>query len=717
VRVRVALLVGLGLTAIAVAIVLSGAPSGVIATNAVALETRLARTEGPATVCQSGESIPRGTSGVRLSLEAAVGPKVTVEAFSARRLITGGVRGSGWTAASVTVPVKPLRHSASHVTLCFAIGRSRVRLAVIGALTKSATAARAISAGPLPGRMRSEYLQAGHASWMSQAVSVARRMGLGRAGAGTWVALLVLVLMLVLALLVAWLAVREAGSNSRAQGGRGDAGGRVGRLVRRVPAAAWACALVACLNAVCWSLITPPFQVPDEPSHFAYVQQLAENGQLPTPGLNERSPALQVAMQDLHSSEISFNPSRRSLSSEVQQRQLERDLAAPFSQRGPGGAGVASTEPPLYYGLELIPYALGSSGSLLDRLQLMRLLSALFAAITALFAYLFVREALPGSGWAWTVGGLAVALFPLLGFISGGVNPDAMLFAVCATLYYCLARGFRRGLTPRLALLIGLLTAIGLLTKLNFIGFAPGAVLGLVLLSVRAARRGPSCEQLGKRAGYRSLAIALALAASPVLIYALVNVTSNHPGLGAASTTFNVLHGSLLDELSYVWQFYLPRVPGMPNYFPGLSSTTRELWFNGLVGLYGWADTLLPGWVYDASLIPAAGIAALCVRELVRRRTALRRRVLELAVYGLTGAGVMTLVGAQSYASDVGQGFEPFWEPRYLLPMLPLWGCIVALAARGAGRRWGPAVGALLIALLLAHDLFSQLQVIARFYG
>jgi len=42
------------------------------------------------------------------------------------------------------------------------------------------------------------------------------------------------------------------------------------------------CALVALLNAACWSFITPPFQVPDEQDHFAYVQQLAETGHLPS---------------------------------------------------------------------------------------------------------------------------------------------------------------------------------------------------------------------------------------------------------------------------------------------------------------------------------------------------------------------------------------------------------------------------------------------------
>jgi hypothetical protein len=39
------------------------------------------------------------------------------------------------------------------------------------------------------------------------------------------------------------------------------------------------------------------------------------------------------------------------------------------------------------------------------------------------------------------------------------------------------------------------------------------------------------------------------------------------------------------------------------------------------------------------------------------------------------------------------------------------------LAVRGAGRRWSPIAGVLLIVLFLSHDIFSQLQVIARYYG
>jgi len=41
----------------------------------------------------------------------------------------------------------------------------------------------------------------------------------------------------------------------------------------------------------------------------------------------------------------------------------------------------------------------------------------------------------------------------------------------------------------------------------------------------------------------------------------------------------------------------------------------------------------------------------------------------------------------------------------------------VALAVRGAGRRWAPAVGGFLVVLAMGHSLFSQLLTISRFYS
>jgi hypothetical protein len=479
-------------------------------------------------------------------------------------------------------------------------------------------------------------------------------------------------------------------------------------LLRRVPLAAWLCALVACANAVSWSLITPPFQVPDEPEHVAYVKQLADTGRLPTktgPFSYEEG----IALEDLRLQTVAEEPEYRTISTRAQEQKLQHDLTSAESSTEKGGyAGVAASEPPLYYALEAIPYGIGEGGTLLDRIELMRLLSALMGGLTALFTFLFVRETLPRAPGAWVVGGLGVALVPLLGFMTGAVNPDAMLYAVTAALFYCLARAFRRGLMRKQAIVLGTLTAIGLLTKLNFVGIAPGVLVGLTVLSVRAART-------QGRSAYVSLAIALAIALSPAWLYVTVNLAAGAPALGIVASAVTTPSGSLWREMSYIWQLYLPRLPGMHNDFAGLF-TTRQIWFNWYVGLYGWLDTTFPGWVYEVALIPAGLIAGLCIRELVANVGALRARAVELAVYGLICVGLMVLIGADSYVRFPSVDSE-FGQVRYLLPMLPVLGMLLALAARGAGRRWGPIVGASIIMLFLAHDVFSQLQTIARFYG
>jgi hypothetical protein len=153
----------------------------------------------------------------------------------------------------------------------------------------------------------------------------------------------------------------------------------------------------------------------------------------------------------------------------------------------------------------------------------------------------------------------------------------------------------------------------------------------------------------------------------------------------------------------------------MTNIFPGLS-TIRQLWFDRAVGLYGWLDTTFPEWVYNVALIPAGLIALLALRTLLASRAALRARLPELAVYLAMSLGLMALIGADSNLHRAVEG-AGYAQPRYLMPLLPLAAALLVLAARGAGKRWGPAVGALIVVLFLAHDIFSQLLVVSRFYG
>jgi hypothetical protein len=205
--VRVALAIGLAVTAIAVAVTLSGSPLEVAGTNAIPSAAQVVAGNGTQ-ACQGNEVLPGGTTAIRLSLEALIGPRVSVTARVGERVLTHGVHGAGWKAAAVTVPVQSVAHTTPHAQVCFALASSYAPVIILGERTRHALAATA-AGGPLPGRMSIEYLRPGHRSWWSRAGSVARRMGFGRAAGGAWIALLVAACTTAIVALSLWLAVRE----------------------------------------------------------------------------------------------------------------------------------------------------------------------------------------------------------------------------------------------------------------------------------------------------------------------------------------------------------------------------------------------------------------------------------------------------------------------------------------------------------------------------
>lgn len=712
--VPLALALGLAAIVAALAVVLTRPPLTVVGTNEVPANLAVSFISKSDVGCQGGGIVPADTQAIRVSLSANTGPSVALRVYSGARLVSEGARSAGWGVdETVTVPIKRVPQTISNARICTTIGPVVEPLQLNGLRVRTSNGASAVL-------LRMEYLQPGERSWLSLAPSIARDMGFDHAPSGVVGAYLIVAMMLAVSALCSYALLRRARTEKSAP--RGRPAGRVGRLsawavgtLRRVPRAAWTCALVASLSAACWSLVTPPFQAPDEPSHFAYAQLLAETGRLPDNNSGAVSQEEEVVVKGLHQPEVEWHPEVSTISSVPARRQLQEDLTLPLNRAGPGGAGVAASEPPLYYALATIPYYLGSGGTLLDSLELMRLLSALMAGVTALFVFLFVREALPRAPWAWTVAGLAAAVTPLLGFTSGAVTPEAMLYAVSAALFFCLARAFRRGLTRRRAIAIGVLTAIGFLTKLNFIGLAPGVMLGLAILAVRGTRVGAGPQGRRRRA-FGSMTLAMAISFVPVCVYVVSNALNHHHLLGLLSSTTGEkgAQNSILVDFSYIWEFYLPHLPGMTNYFPGLSSL-REMWFDRSVAFFGWLDTSFPVWVDNLALIPTGVLAILCVRSLVLSRGALRSRTGEIIVYLVMSVGLMALIGQDFYLHRASEG-AGWAQPRYLVPLLPLGAAMLALAARGAGRRLGPAVGALVVVLFLAQDLFGQLLTVARFY-
>jgi 4-amino-4-deoxy-L-arabinose transferase-like glycosyltransferase len=486
----------------------------------------------------------------------------------------------------------------------------------------------------------------------------------------------------------------------------------------RIPRAGRACFLVALVNAFVWGLIVPPFHVPDENSHFAYAQYLAETGKPPPQGSGSSySPQEVVALTYLHFYETVGDPRGRGILTPAENRALRSALATHPSPRSGGGPSSATNQPPLYYALAAIPYWLSPSHDILGRLAVMRLLSALLAAATVLTVFLFLRELLPGSSWAPTAGALMVAFQPMVGFIAAGVQGDNLLYLASALTFLALTRAYRQGLTRRRALAIGAATAVGLLTKLTFLALVPGIALALLLVGWRALPE-------GRLRALRLTLTAVAVAAVPLLAYGLLNLTVWHRGTALAAGTVGATNSSLPhggtvtlgQSLAYTWQLYLPRLPFMSHdYFPS-GSPVVHVWFDGLVGRFGWLDYTFPGWVYtlgESLLVPLLALALIGV---VRVRAAVLRVLPLFACFGVMALGLLAAVGYAGIRYQLSTGSQ-FAQARYLFPLLALYALFIALVARGAGRRWAPAAAAALVLLAMAHDLFAQTLTISRYYG
>jgi hypothetical protein len=227
-KVAITLAVGVVLIGAASAVALTRSPPRVARVGVPTGDTQdtpLGQILGDAVICQAGETLPANVSGIRIGLWAFLGARMHVRIYSGSRILTEGSRGPNWTSTSVTVPVKPLAHKISGVTVCIGVGPNSQPLLPLGASTPESEsavatldthtptpAAAARSHAVLGGKIGLEYLSAGQGSWWSRISSVAKHMGLGRSYSGTWIVFLVAALMAAVGVLAVRLTLREISS-------------------------------------------------------------------------------------------------------------------------------------------------------------------------------------------------------------------------------------------------------------------------------------------------------------------------------------------------------------------------------------------------------------------------------------------------------------------------------------------------------------------------
>ncbi|HEV7772606.1 MAG TPA: DUF2142 domain-containing protein [Conexibacter sp.] len=159
---------------------------------------------------------------------------------------------------------------------------------------------------------------------------------------------------------------------------------------------------------------------------------------------------------------------------------------------------------------------------------------------------------------------------------------------------------------------------------------------------------------------------------------------------------------------------YLPRLPGQRAAFEGVAA--YDGWWKSFFGKFGGLNVAFPDWVYRIGLVMFVGLFALAARTLIAHRRVLRARREELLGYALMAGSLLALialVALRGWAPGIGAAAQG----RYLLPLLPLFAVVLALAVRGAGARWGRPLGAVVVVAAIAWSLFAQLVVVSAFYA
>jgi Predicted membrane protein (DUF2142) len=498
--------------------------------------------------------------------------------------------------------------------------------------------------------------------------------------------------------------------SSTARSGAPSATASPGRSRRRLPRISPVLAVllaVALVEALAWTIALPPLQGPDEISHFAYTERLVETQSIPwypggapsDPGPSASTATLAAALYGGIFAE-SRNPFARPPGSELSVQLWDRQPARDSRKdRADGGYTSAMKNPPLYYIYAALPYAATYPLDFFDREFAMRLanippLLAIVALTWAIAGLLLPGRALQ------TLATAAVALNPQLTHLTAVVNPDVLLAAEWAAFFYLALLVLTRGPTRWRLVGIALLSVASCLTHARGVAIlAPAAFVYAV-----AWWRWRTPSRRAKQAFLAGTAVALVAAVYVVLRYATL-------GPPTASSTRQFV--------SYLWQFYLPKLPFMSTTFRP-DWTVRDAFIDRFYGTFAQLEVFFSP---SATTWLARASAAAVVLALVG--LAVRLRSVRAWPAALTVMALLT-IGAVSYVLDMhvaafrslasGDG-DPVVTGRYLLPLIAIYGLGIALAVSWLPRRAAAAAGGVVLGGLVLLQLAAMGILVGRFYA
>ncbi len=235
--------------------------------------------------------------------------------------------------------------------------------------------------------------------------------------------------------------------------------------------------IIYILLAVGYSLVTPPFEAPDEIHHYAFIRDLARDRALPVqragdPPSQRHQPPLYYFIGALATSWIN----------EPDGSPYSAARSNPYWGYAYGEVGHDNKNLYLHGQWDSPPY----QGTALG-IHVVRLLSVLMGVASIYITYRIGLDIFPDYPLL-ALGGVALLAFnPMYLFISGAINNDNLLVLLVTLIVWLLVRTAKTGISVRRSLWIGLLCGLALLTKLTGLYILP--VVAVVYLMTAWRRK------------------------------------------------------------------------------------------------------------------------------------------------------------------------------------------------------------------------------------
>ena len=444
-------------------------------------------------------------------------------------------------------------------------------------------------------------------------------------------------------------------------------------------------ALAAALGML-YLIFIPPWQSPDEPTHYEYAAVLARSERFwdpqPDPDLQEQV----IASLDRHDY-------WRWVGVERPYPLPTTFRTTPFLSAAPSQIGK---NPPGYYLPASLVIKIFAANSLLTRFYALRALSLIFSLLTVVMVFLCAREIFPDNRYLCLGSAAFIAFLPQFLVIGTSVSPDPLINLFGAVLIYFVIRFQQSGISSGRFLWLCLIFGVGLLVSYKFLILLPPLVLS-VWLCLPAGRRGFF--------SLKTLLGALVILLIIILGYALL--VWYFPRIARLflmriiilfSTLYNFCTGIA----------YFPR--GFWGWF------NREL-FKSFWLKYGWLKFELPAGFYLFLQFFSLGALAGNILFLIkwfRGRSKLssgqRRGILILIIYALATLGAYYLFwGLRGGASTTAQG-------RHLFIVLPAWSVLFVFGwSRLAPERHRKKMVVGLTVLFLIVTISVLIDIICRY--